>query len=135
MSSQAGAAAPNAGRTHRQRSEVRDNMRIDWDVPIPMDDGIVLRADVFRPVERRPLSGHPHVRALRKGARLSGRLSDAWQRMADKHPDVDRGLEQPLSKLGSGGPGEMGAARLRLRARGFTRLRPLARICRSFFAA
>ena len=24
-------------------------MRIDFDVPIPTDDGIVLRADVFRP--------------------------------------------------------------------------------------
>ena len=24
-------------------------MRIDWDVPITMDDGLVLRADVFRP--------------------------------------------------------------------------------------
>src|SRR5512138_3593269 len=24
-------------------------MRIDWDVPITVDDGLVLRADVFRP--------------------------------------------------------------------------------------
>ena len=24
-------------------------MQIDWDVPIEMDDGVVLRADVFRP--------------------------------------------------------------------------------------
>jgi len=24
-------------------------VRIDYDVPIPMDDGVVLRADVFRP--------------------------------------------------------------------------------------
>ena len=30
-------------------SEVRDGMRIDWDVPIVMDDGLVLRADVYRP--------------------------------------------------------------------------------------
>jgi hypothetical protein len=28
----------------------RDGMRIDWDLPIAMDDGLVLRADVFRPV-------------------------------------------------------------------------------------
>ena len=33
------------------KSEVRDGMRIDWDVPIAMDDGIVLRTDVFRPVK------------------------------------------------------------------------------------
>jgi predicted acyl esterase len=31
------------------RSEVRDGMRIDWDVPVPMPDGTVLRADVYRP--------------------------------------------------------------------------------------
>src|SRR5215472_13614942 len=31
------------------KTEVRDGMKIDWDVPIPMDDGIILRADVFRP--------------------------------------------------------------------------------------
>lgn len=31
------------------RSEIRDNMRIDWDIPIVMSDGVVLRADVYRP--------------------------------------------------------------------------------------
>jgi predicted acyl esterase len=35
------------------RSEVRDGMRIDWDIPIPMDDGAVLRADLFRPDDDR----------------------------------------------------------------------------------
>src|SRR5262249_5314701 len=30
-------------------SESTDGMRIDWDVLIGMDDGVVLRADVFRP--------------------------------------------------------------------------------------
>jgi uncharacterized protein len=32
------------------RTEIRDDMQIAWDVPIEMDDGIVLRADVFRPI-------------------------------------------------------------------------------------
>jgi predicted acyl esterase len=32
------------------RSEVRDGMRIDWDVPITVDDGLVLRADIYRPI-------------------------------------------------------------------------------------
>lgn len=31
--------------------DVRDNMRILWDVPILMDDGITLRGDVFLPME------------------------------------------------------------------------------------
>ena len=32
------------------KSEIRDGMQIDWDAPIRMNDGIVLRCDVFRPV-------------------------------------------------------------------------------------
>src|SRR5205823_12251099 len=35
--------------SYREVSEVRDGMRIDWDMPITMDDGLVLRCDVFRP--------------------------------------------------------------------------------------
>jgi uncharacterized protein len=34
-----------------ESSEIRDGMRIDWDVPIAMDDGVVVRADIFRPIE------------------------------------------------------------------------------------
>jgi predicted acyl esterase len=30
-------------------SELRDGMRIDWDVRITMSDGVSLAADVFRP--------------------------------------------------------------------------------------
>ena len=32
------------------RVEILPDMTIEWDVPIPMDDGVVLRADVFRPI-------------------------------------------------------------------------------------
>jgi len=35
----------------KARSMVRDGMRIDVDAPIPMDDGLVLKADVYRPIE------------------------------------------------------------------------------------
>ena len=33
----------------QHKREVRDGMRIDWDIPIEMDDGTALRADVSRP--------------------------------------------------------------------------------------
>ena len=33
------------------KTEVRDGMRIDWDVPVKMEDGLVLRADVYRPLD------------------------------------------------------------------------------------
>ena len=35
-----------------KRSVIADGMRIDWHVPIRMDDGIALRADVYRPIEQ-----------------------------------------------------------------------------------
>jgi len=63
-------------------------MRIDWDVPIPMDDGVVLRADVFRPVAnaRYPvlLSYGPYA----KGLAFQDGYPSAWQRMVAEHPDV-----------------------------------------------
>jgi predicted acyl esterase len=33
-----------------KQDEVRDGMRISWDAPITASDGIVLRADIFRPL-------------------------------------------------------------------------------------
>jgi predicted acyl esterase len=72
-------------------SEIRDGMRIDWDVPIAMDDGIVLRADVFRPIEagRYPviLSHGPYA----KGLAFQEGYPSAWQRMTEAHPDVMAG--------------------------------------------
>src|SRR5262249_20546605 len=84
-------ARAREGKTHEHRSEVRDGMRIDWDVPIKMDDGLVLRADVFRPVKdgRYPvtLSYGPYA----KGLAFQDGYPSAWQRMAEKHPDVTAG--------------------------------------------
>jgi predicted acyl esterase len=74
-----------------QRSETRDGMRIDWNVPIAMDDGLVLRADVFRPVAERRcpviLSYGPYA----KGLAFQDGYPSAWQRMAERHPDVTAG--------------------------------------------
>ena len=119
----------------QQRTEIRDGMRIDWDVPITMDDGLVLRADVFRPVKDGKISGHPQLRPLRQEPRLPGWLSKRLATHGGKASRRHRWVKQPLPELGSGRSGEMGAARLRLRARRFTRRRLLARLHRSFLAA
>jgi len=75
----------------QQRTEIRDGMRIDWDVPITMDDGLVLRADVFRPVKEGQypviLSYGPYAKSLA----FQDGYPSAWQRMAEKHPDVTAG--------------------------------------------
>src|SRR5262245_32684174 len=77
--------------SHQQRTEIRDGMRIDWDVPITMDDGLVLRADLFRPVKdgKYPviLSYGPYAKSLA----LQDGYPSAWQRMAEQHPDVTAG--------------------------------------------
>ena len=73
------------------RSETRDGMRIEWDVPIAMDDGLVLRADVFRPLAdgRHPviLTYGPYA----KGLAFQDGYPSAWQRMVAEHPDVPHG--------------------------------------------
>jgi len=74
-----------------QITEIRDGMRIDWDVPIAMDDGIILRADIYRPVEtgRYPviMSYGPYG----KGLLFEDLYADQWNRMVDVHPDVTAG--------------------------------------------
>ena len=68
------------------KSEVRDGMKIDWDVPMAIDDGLVLRADVYRPVVegRYPviLSYGPYA----KGLAFQDGYPSAWRRMAANTP-------------------------------------------------
>src|SRR5262249_12633586 len=76
---------------HQTKSEIRDGMRIDWDAPITMDDGLVLRADVFRPLAegRYPviLSYGPYAKVL---AFQEGYKS-AWLRLTTAFPDFSQG--------------------------------------------
>jgi uncharacterized protein len=72
-------------------TETRDGMRVSWDVPIAMDDGLVLRADVFEPVApgRYPviLSYGPYA----KGLHFEDGYKTAWDIMVRNHPDVVAG--------------------------------------------
>ena len=73
------------------KSEIRDGMQIDWDVPIPMDDGIVLRADVFRP----PGGGrHPVILSYgpyAKGLSFQEGYKSQWSRLSKSAPNVLQG--------------------------------------------
>ena len=66
----------------------QDNMCIDWDVGIAMDDGVVVRADVFRPLApgKYPvlLTYGPYA----KGLAFQKGYPSAWQNMIAGHPDV-----------------------------------------------
>ena len=73
--------------------EVRDGMIIEWDALIPMDDGVDLRADIFRPVAdadaRFPviLSHGPYG----KGVPFQSSRPFAWERLQKRNPEVARG--------------------------------------------
>src|SRR5258706_2410302 len=62
-------------------------MKIDWDLPIRMDDGVVLRADVFRPDEGK----HPAILSYGpygKGLAFQEGYKTAWEIMARENPDA-----------------------------------------------
>ena len=73
------------------KSEVRDGMRIDWDVPIPMEDGIVLRCDVFRPVAQGQYPALLSYGPYGKGLSFQEGYPTAWKLMVEQHPDVSAG--------------------------------------------
>jgi predicted acyl esterase len=70
------------------KSEIRDAMQIDWDAPIKMDDGVVLRADVFRPVGE---GNYPVVLSYgpyAKGLSFQEAYKGNWSRLTESAPEV-----------------------------------------------
>ncbi len=73
------------------RQEQRDGMEIEWDAAIEMDDGVVLRADVFRP----PGGGrHPVILSYGpygKGLSFQQGYKANWARLIEAAPEVLKG--------------------------------------------
>jgi predicted acyl esterase len=66
-------------------------MHISFDVPIGMDDGLVLRGDVFRPD---PDGRYPVILTYgpyAKGLAFQEGYPDQWRLMTTQHPDVEAG--------------------------------------------
>lgn len=73
------------------KSEVRDGMRIDWNVPIVMEDSIVLRADVYRPV---PEGKYPVILTYgvyAKGLSFQEGYPMQWEKMIADYPEILEG--------------------------------------------
>jgi uncharacterized protein len=65
-------------------------MKIDWDVPIKLEDGVELRADVYRPDEGR----HPVILSYGpygKGLAFQEGYKTAWEIMVRDYPDAVAG--------------------------------------------
>src|SRR5471030_2497808 len=71
-----------------RQNEISDGMRIDWDVPIAMEDGLVLRADVFRPMEDGKYPVILTYGPYGKGLAFQDLYTTCWDRMVEDHPDV-----------------------------------------------
>ena len=69
--------------THTDQAHVADGMIIEWDVPIDMDDGLQLRADIFRPIGPGPypvlLSHGPYAKGA-SGRAPRARPTRSWRR-------------------------------------------------------
>lgn len=65
-------------------------MVIEWDVPVTMNDGVVLRADIFRPAQG-PAPAILSYGPYGKGLAFQDGYPSAWKILEDKYPDAVRG--------------------------------------------
>ncbi len=72
-------------------SDIRDGMKIDWDYPIEMDDGLTMQADIFRPETDGQYPVILTYGPYAKGLSFQEGYPSAWDRMAELHPDVTAG--------------------------------------------
>jgi len=73
------------------KSEVCEGMRVERDVPIIVDDGLSLRADVFRPLPEGRFPVLLTYGPYGKGLAFQEGYPSAWQRMVADHPEVASG--------------------------------------------
>jgi uncharacterized protein len=66
-------------------------MRIDWQVSVPADDGVVLRADVYRPDGDGRFPAIVSYGPYAKGLLFQEGYAPQWEKMVTEHPDVAEG--------------------------------------------
>jgi uncharacterized protein len=66
-------------------------IRVEWDVEIPADDGLALRADIFRPAATGSFPVILTYGPYAKGLSFQEGYSDQWQMMVRDHPEVADG--------------------------------------------
>ena len=81
----------NAKKDLYSKSEIRDGMRIDWQTPIIMDDGITLRADVYRPIDDGRYPVILSYGVYGKGISFQEGYPMQWDKMVNDHPEILEG--------------------------------------------
>lgn len=77
--------------TRDYKTDIRDGMKIDWDVPIEMDDGIVMRCDIYRPVKDGKYPVIMTYGPYSKGLLFEDMYPDQWQAMCRDFPEIPSG--------------------------------------------
>src|SRR5215211_1362453 len=72
-------------------SEIADGMRIDRDTLVEMDDGVVLRADVYRPIEDGEYPVILTYGPYAKNMPFQVLYADQWRAMILDHPEIAEG--------------------------------------------
>lgn len=70
------------------RTEVREGMRIDWDVPITMDDGLKLRANVYRPNDGGTYPAIMTCGPYAKDLAWQEAYASVWDMFSRDHPEA-----------------------------------------------
>ena len=70
---------------------IADGMQIDRDVAIPMDDGVVLRADVYRPIKAGRYATIITYGPYAKGLSFQKYFPRQWKQMVEQFPEVAAG--------------------------------------------
>jgi len=71
-----------------ERTEVRDGMRITWHQRITAQDGLVLRADVYRPIEDIQCPVILTYGIYAKGLSYQEGYPLQWKKMVEDHPEI-----------------------------------------------
>src|SRR3954465_13276663 len=96
--------------SYREVSEIRDGMRIDWDMPIRMDNGVVVRADISRPIKEGRYPVLMTYGPYGKWLHFDDLYHEQWQIMCETRPDVPTGSPKKNQSWGGGDPEKGGHA-------------------------
>ncbi|MDL2248104.1 CocE/NonD family hydrolase [Tyzzerella sp. OttesenSCG-928-J15] len=69
----------------------QDGMRIDWDVPVPMPDGVTLRADVFRPIDDGKYPALLTYGPYGKNLHMKDGYESSWNTLKENYPEIFEG--------------------------------------------
>jgi hypothetical protein len=68
--------------------DIAETMVIERDNPISMDDGLVIRADVYRPKTQYPVPVIMTSGPYGKGVKYQEHYKLMWEWLVEQHPDV-----------------------------------------------